>query len=163
MTKELTTISYETIVQNALRAVVSDVLKLVEHQGLPGENHLYITFQTTFPGVEMADHLRVKHPHDVTIVLQHQFWDLHVSETFFSVGLSFNNVQEKLTVPFNAITGFVDPSVKFGLHFTPMEVEEEEAPPKNAKKSKKPTENISEKAGAKEGKVITLDAFRKKK
>lgn len=168
MTKAPTThIPYEEIVQHALRAVARDVLKQVEREGFPGSHHLYITFQTGFPGVEMADYLKERHPQEVTIVLQHQFWDLSTTEKSFSVTLSFNDVKERLVIPYNAITGFVDPSVKFGLHFTPLEIEEEETPvtskPQSSKKAKKTKESHEKESSPVEGKVITLDAFRKKK
>ena len=172
MTKEFTTIPYESIVQNALRSVMHDALKLVEKNGFPGSHHFYITFQTYFPGVEMSEYLKERYPDSVTIVLQHQFWDLHVREHSFSVTLSFSDIKEKLVIPYASIVGFSDPSVKFSLQFDPVEIEEEEEEqeevlkPKNLKKGKKEKGEIStspEKEPSKEGKVITLDAFRKKK
>jgi uncharacterized protein len=152
------TIYYEEIVQEALRSVVKDVLKLVEKDGLPGQHHLYITFQTHYPGVEMADYLKERHPDEVTIVLQYQFWDLKVDTKGFYVTLSFNDIQEPIYVPYGAITGFVDPSVKFGLQFNPTELPEE-LPPAPKKTSKKGKAKAAEDPT---GKVITLDTFRKK-
>lgn len=165
-------IPYEDIVQNALRDVVRVVLKQIQREGLPGDHHLFITFLTNFPGVVVPDYLKERHPEEITIVLQYQFWDLLVSEKSFSVELSFNDVAETLVIPFGSIIGFVDPSVKFGLQFTPPDFVDalpdvELAPPKTkaakaAPRSKlfdaKPTTEDSE-----DTKVITLDAFRKKK
>jgi hypothetical protein len=93
--------------------------------GLPGEHHFYITFRTGAPGVRVSQRLRDKHPEEMTIVLQHQFWDLNVSEHAFEVGLSFSGVPERLLVPFDALTTFFDPSVQFGLKFETQEVPQE--------------------------------------
>lgn len=174
MTEKITSIPYEDIVQTALRTVVHDVLLQVSKDGLPGNHHLYITFQTHYPGVQFADYLKERHPDEVTIVLQHQFWDLEVNDKGFAITLSFNDIREKLYIPYASITGFVDPSVKFGLQFTPLEVDEESEEDTNIsldkdinkkqKKSKQPSEEtFDQEAPPEAGKVITLDAFRKKK
>ncbi len=174
MTKELTTIPYEDIVQKALRSVIHDSLKQVEKNGFPGNHHFYITFQTYSPGVKMSDYLKERYPDNVTIVLQHQFWDLEVRDHSFSVALSFSDIKENLVIPYSAIIEFSDPSVKFSLQFDPIEIteddEEEEETEKISQKSSKKgkKEKIfspeqAEKEPSKEGKVITLDAFRKKK
>ncbi|MFC5069202.1 SspB family protein [Flaviflagellibacter deserti] len=110
-------IRYDLLAQEALRGVVRRVLEDVARTGVPGEHHFYISFNTEFPGVRISPRLREKYPEEMTIILQHQFWDLSVGENGFEVGLSFSNVPEKLYVPFDAITGFFDPSVKFGLKF----------------------------------------------
>ncbi len=112
-------IPYDEIVQEALRAVVGRVLGSVEQSGgtLPGAHHFYITFKTGAPGVDIPKVLRERFPDEMTIVLQNKFWDLAVSETGFTVGLSFNQVPSKLDIPFAAITAFVDPAVDFGLQF----------------------------------------------
>ncbi len=112
-------IPYDEIVQEALRAVVGRVLGQIEQGGseLPGNHHFYITFKTGGPGVSVPPHLRERFPDEMTIVLQNKFWDLDVTEEGFSVGLSFNQVPAKLSVPFAAITAFVDPAVDFGLQF----------------------------------------------
>lgn len=112
-------IPYDEIVQEALRAVVGRVLGQVEASGgnLPGNHHFYITFKTGAPGVDIPKVLRERFPDEMTIVLQNKFWDLTVSTNCFSVGLSFNQVPAKLTIPFAAITAFVDPAVDFGLQF----------------------------------------------
>ena len=111
-------IPYDEIVQEALRAVVGRVLGEVERSGgLPGEHHFYITFKTAHPGVEMPRHLMERFPDEMTIVLQNKFWELKVGEKHFEVGLSFNQVPAKLSIPFAAVTGFVDPAVNFALQF----------------------------------------------
>tara|TARA_B100001179_G_C18577774_1_gene398354 strand:- start:657 stop:1169 length:513 start_codon:yes stop_codon:yes gene_type:complete len=123
-------IPYDQIVQEALRAVVGSVLGEVQATGgtLPGNHHFYITFKTGVPGVEIPSHLRERFPDEMTIVLQNKFWDLNVTDTGFSVGLSFNKISSHLIVPFAAITAFVDPAVDFGLQFQAAEVEDSPAP-----------------------------------
>lgn len=111
-------IPYDEIVQEALRDVVGRVLGEVERSGgLPGNHHFYITFQTKLPGVAIPKHLAERFPEEMTIVIQHRFWDLKVEEEAFSVGLSFNGVPASLRVPFAAVTDFVDPAVDFSLKF----------------------------------------------
>ena len=110
-------IRYDLLTQNALRGVVRDVLAKVAREGVPGEHHFYVAFRTTDPDVRLSHRLRERYPAEMTIVLQHQFWDLEVDEDGFQVGLSFGNVPEKLSVPFRSVTGFFDPSVQFGLKF----------------------------------------------
>lgn len=170
-------IQYEDIVQDSLRGAVKIVLENVRDNGFSGSQHLYITFKTNYPGVQMADYLRERHPDEVTIVLQYQFWDLVVADTSFSISLSFNDVREHLVVPYSAITGFVDPSVKFGLQFTPKELEgEQEAEvgdqreqEKNDLDQKKLDETSKKKTSLKKskkseaGKVVSMESFRKKK
>jgi hypothetical protein len=110
-------IPYDEIVQEALRAVVGRVLGEVEATGLPGEHHFYITFKTGAAGVDIPKHLSEKFPDEMTIVIQNRFWDLKVSDEGFEVGLSFNQAPSKLSIPYAAITGFVDPAVNFALQF----------------------------------------------
>ena len=110
-------IRYDILAQDALRGVIRKVLSEVARTGLPGEHHFFITFATQAPGVRISSRLLAQYPEDVTIVLQHQYWDLTVSEQSFEVGLSFNGVPERLLVPFSAIKGFLDPSVQFELRF----------------------------------------------
>ena len=125
-------IRYDLLVQEALKGVVRKVL-IDCKDGLPGEHHFYISFQTDFPGVRLSNRLREKYPQEMTIVLQHQFWDMNVTEHTFEVGLSFSGVPERLLIPFDALTGFFDPSVQFGLKFDGQEEDEGddiiEAPP----------------------------------
>jgi len=115
-------IPYDEIVQEALRAVVGRVLGQVETMNgtLPGNHHFYITFKTGAPGVSVPTDVRQRFPDEMTIVLQNKFWDLNVTETGFTVGLSFNQIPAKLVIPFSAITAFVDPAVDFGLQFQAM-------------------------------------------
>ncbi|WP_018262398.1 SspB family protein [Methylobacterium sp. WSM2598] len=110
-------IRYDLLVQDALRSVVRKVLGDAARDGLAGEHHFYVSFRTDYPGVRISQRLREKYPQDMTIVLQHQFWDLGVTEHAFEVGLSFSGIPERLLVPFEAVTGFFDPSVQFGLKF----------------------------------------------
>ena len=110
-------IRYDLLTQQALRGVVRNVLGEAAKKGLPGEHHFYVSFDTQAEGVRLSDRLKAQYPEQMTIILQHQFWDLEVDEDSFSVGLSFGGVPEKLHVPFEAIKGFFDPSVQFGLQF----------------------------------------------
>ncbi len=110
-------IRYDVMVQQALIGVVRKVLQDAAKHGLPGEHHFYISFRTDAPGVRLSSRLKEKHPDEMTIVLQHQFWDLLVTDHAFEVGLSFGGVPERLLIPFEAMTGFFDPSVQFGLKF----------------------------------------------
>jgi uncharacterized protein len=111
-------IPYDEIVQDALRAVVGRVLGQVEKNGLPGNHHFYITFKTQAAGVDIPRQLVERYPDEMTIVIQNRYWDLHVSPIGFEVGLSFNQVGSKLSIPFAAITAFQDPAVDFALHFS---------------------------------------------
>ncbi|BBF91376.1 SspB family protein [Blastochloris tepida] len=118
-------IRYDLLAQDALRGVVRRVLQDVMRDGLPGEHHFYIAFDTRAPGVRLSPRLLERYPEEMTIILQHQFWDLSVSDYGFEVGLSFAGIPERLFVPFSALKGFFDPSVQFGLQF---EVVDETAP-----------------------------------
>src|SRR5919199_620865 len=114
-------IRYDLLVQDALKGVVRKVLSDAAKDGLAGDHHFYVSFRTDFPGARVSQRLRDKYPQEMTVVLQHQFWDLGVTEHTFEVGLSFSGVPERLLVPFEAVTGFFDPSVQFGLKFEPKE------------------------------------------
>jgi uncharacterized protein len=114
-------IRYDLLVQDAFRGIFRKVLTDAASQGLPGEHHFYITFKTHAPGVVLSDRLRAEYPEQMTIILQHQFWDLRVHESGFEVGLSFRRIPEKLEIPFAAVSGFFDPSVNFGAEFTAEE------------------------------------------
>ena len=156
---------YDRMVEQALRGVVREALAVAASKGLPGAHHFYITFRTRLPGVAVPDYLAERYPDEMTIVLEHQFWDLEITEEGFSVTLSFQNKPEHLNVPFAAITAFADPSVKFGLQFQTATGEEAPAsapapiiptvPDAPAAKSKPAAETKS-------GEVVTLDSFRKK-
>ena len=148
---------YDKMVETALRGVVREALARAAASGLPGGHHFYITFRTRYPGIKLSDTLLQQYPEEMTIVLEHQFWDLDVEEDHFAVTLSFQGRTERLGIPWEAVTAFTDPSVKFGLQFQPGEgvVSPSAAPPKPEAKKK------SDKA-AKTGEVVALDSFRKK-
>ena len=147
-------VPYQDMMQRALRRVMRDALALVEEQGLPGNHHYYISFRTPHDGVTIPDHLRARYPDEMTIVLQHRFWGLETGDDAFSVTLSFGGRSERLTVPFEAVTAFVDPAADFGLRFGPEpEGEAEEAPGEAGDEARRD--------GADSGSVVTLDRFRK--
>lgn len=161
-------IDYGLLIDEAMQAIVRKALLIVEQRGLPGEHHFYITFDTDYPGVMIPDTLQKRYPEEMTIVLQHQFWDLEVEEDRFSVVLSFDNVRNSLLVPFAALTAFADPSVKFGLQFRHagmvQKAREEKKPAKGEKgkpaKAAKPSK--AAKKGTPANNVVSLDSFRKK-
>ncbi|HEY6023709.1 MAG TPA: ClpXP protease specificity-enhancing factor SspB [Pseudolabrys sp.] len=138
-------IRYDLLTQQALRGVVRSVLADTAKKGLPGDHHFYISFDTHAEGVRLSDRLRAQYPDEMTIILQHQFWDLKVGDDEFEIGLSFGGIPERLTVPFEAINGFFDPSVQFGLQFEEVTEGEERPAPANvqeppaAKKKRLPT------------------------
>jgi hypothetical protein len=162
------TIDYGRLVERALHRVVHDALAIAAADGLPGQHHLYITFRTGHPGVVIADDLRARHPTEMTIVLQHEFWDLRVEPAGFAVTLSFNQAPHRLEIPFDAVTVFADPSVEFGLQFTvaegpararPTAVASSQPPPEPPPQlPPKPPGELPE-GGAE---VVALDRFRKK-
>lgn len=155
---------YTALVDNAMRSVVRDVLLQVQQHGLVDPHHFFVTFRTSHKGVVMSDTLRSKYPGEITIVLQHQFRELKVEQDCFRVVLSFNNIPEKLVIPYAALTGFADPSVKFGLQFHASEddsfVRAAAAVAPQEEKAAPAAESQSDED--KESKIITLDAFRKK-
>lgn len=160
---------YDKLVERALRGVIRDVLKRVAQEGLRSAHHFFIGFATQAPGVVMPPRLVERFPNEITIVLQHQFWDLEVGEEAFSVSLSFDKQIERLTIPFAAITSFADPSVEFALAFAEQPVAPPSearlpavaaAPPKPAA-GEKPTQGESP-ATPQRGQVVALDAFRKR-
>jgi hypothetical protein len=169
-------IRYDLLAQAALRGVVRTVLTDAAKNGLPGEHHFKISFATAAPGVKLSDRMRAQYPQNMTIILQHQFWDLTVREDAFEVGLSFGGVPEKLIIPFEAVTAFFDPAVQFGLQFTPADTELEgevdtsaepaEAPipaHKPGKAEPLPTpETKPQPASGSGAEVVSLDRFRKK-
>ncbi len=164
---------YDVLAQEALRGVVKTVLQEVAHTGLPGEHHFYITFNTNHSGVRLSIRMKEKYPEEMTIVIQHQYWDLETSELGFSIGLSFDNIPETMRIPYAAISGFFDPAVQFGLQFdaTANEQESEDegednisalpAPPTIAQIEKK-TPKAKSKAKAKAGKKTKTAAKAKK-
>jgi hypothetical protein len=166
-------IRYDILAQDALRGVVRKVLAEVAKTGLPGDHHFYVTFETRAPGVRISTRLMTDYPEEMTIIIQHQYWDLSVSEHAFEIGLSFKGVPERLLIPFTALKSFVDPSVQFGLQFETATSEEDiaelEAELDEAEAdavvldapipASEPTAEPGEKPAAE---VVRLDAFRKK-
>jgi len=118
MTEFLSEINYDKLIEKALKQVVIEALKIAESQGLPGENHFYITFKTDHPKTVIPRDLKIQYPESMTIVLQHQYANLVVNSDSFSVELSFSGRPQTLTIPFEAITYFADPYAKFGLSFS---------------------------------------------
>ncbi len=156
--KELSGFNYDELVQKALVSVVKEVLSDVAVSGLSGNHHFYIRFRTDHPMTRVPGFLKERHPEEVMIVLQHQFWNLKVSNDGFSVELSFNAIRESLFIPFNALTAFVDPSVKFALQFTPR-FNGGDPDPEKPKVSVLKNEETSSKS---EDNIIRFDSFRKK-
>jgi hypothetical protein len=161
-------IRYDILAQDALRGVIRKVLSEVAATGrLPGDHHFFITFLTGAPGVRVSQHLKSKYPEQMTIVVQHQFWDLKISDTQFEIGLSFSDTPERLVIPFNAIRGFYDPSVNFELEFEVPLVDEDQAtaeitaiPVDSVAKQETGEQNSGEEKKA--ASVVSLDSFRKK-
>src|SRR3954454_10838494 len=168
-------IRYDVLARDALRGVLRRVLSDAAEHGLPGEHHFFITFVSTAEGVKLSPRLLAQYPEEMTGILQHQFWDLVVTEDRFEVGLSFGGIPERLVVPFNSIKSFFDPSVQFGLQFDPSEAVSEAPaanlpavtssalpvpPPPSASPA---PEHHDEPAKPSEGaEVVRLDRFRKK-
>ena len=150
------TIDYGTLMHKAMRTLIFDVLKDVEKNGLPGEHHFFITFDTTVEGVEISEWLRKRYPEEMTIVIQHWFDGLNVKEDGFDITLNFGDQPESLVVPFLAILTFVDPSVEFGLRF---EQNEDDEQPKFSEMEK--ANDKEKKPSKKKGDVVSLDSFRK--
>ncbi|ORE94811.1 SspB family protein [Aurantimonas sp. 22II-16-19i] len=180
-------IRYDVLAQEALRGVIRKVLSEVAKTGLPGEHHFFITFLTSAPGVRISSRLREKYPELMTIVVQHQFWDLQVTEASFEVGLSFSDIPERLLVPFSAIRGFYDPAVNFELEFDVQSAAAANSQPELVDGSSAPAptplpqpasvsrlskdhghaetggaENDEADGDRKDAEVVSLDAFRKK-
>ena len=150
------TIDYGTLMHKAMRTLIFNVLKDVEKNGLPGEHHFFITFDTTVEGVEISEWLRKRYPEEMTIVIQHWFDGLNVKEDGFDITLNFGDQPESLVVPFLAILTFVDPSVEFGLRF---EQNEDDEQPKFSEMEK--ANDKEKKSSKKKGDVVSLDSFRK--
>ncbi|HRO12760.1 SspB family protein [Amaricoccus sp.] len=151
-------INYRQLMHKAFRQVMVDVLAQVAREGLPGQHHFFITFDTTHPGVDMPGHLRARYPEEMTIVLQEWFEDLAVMKDRFSVTLSFGNVPESVVVPFDAVKTFVDPSVEIGFKFEEV-AEEAEARKAPDAPAPEPAAPLAPASGAAE--VVSLDKFRK--
>jgi uncharacterized protein len=163
---------YDLLAQNALKGVVREALRIAETTGLPGEHHFYIAFNTRHPGVILSEKTATRYPREMTIVIQHQFWNLKVHDDRFEVELSFDNVPEQLVIPFDAVKGFLDPAVQFGLQFESVAVDRKlkdaDAPkmsssvPKIDKSPATPEKIVESAAQGEADKVVSLDLFRKK-
>jgi hypothetical protein len=165
-------IRYDVLARDALRGVLRRVLTDAAEHGLPGEHHFFITFISTADGVKLSPRLLAQYPEEMTVILQHQFWDLVVTEDRFEVGLSFGGIPERLVVPFSSIKSFFDPSVQFGLQFEPNDAAAE-APAPNVPASAPASSSAPaapvEASGDEEppkpsegAEVVRLDRFRKK-
>lgn len=146
---------YDEWIETAMRQVVAQAVAYVAANGLPGEHHFYITFRTDHPGVTIPPRLRAQYPQEMTIVLQHQFWDLKVDNEaqLITVGLSFGGVPSSLAIPLDAVTAFADPSVRYGLRFRPAVAPEPEPDEPEAEEAEKPDTTPQ---------VVSLDAFRRR-
>jgi hypothetical protein len=160
---------YDVLTQDALRGVVKGALRIVAKSGLPGDHHFFIAFNTNAKGVRMSERLRQRYPGEMTVVLQHQFWNLVVREDEFEVELMFNEIPERLVIPYQAIKGFLDPSVQFGLQFEAMNADLAAVADTKAvatetlpEPADAPKVEDTEPAEPAEPKVVSLDAFRKK-
>ncbi len=147
--------NYDTLMEQALVTVVKEVLQKTSEKGLLGRHHFYMTFQTNRPDVLIDEELRLENPEEMTIVLQHQFWDLKVFQEFFKVTLMIKGIAQEVTVPFSALVAFFDPSVNFGLQFSPVFKGNEENQNKDSYEGRPHDENDGPK-------VVSLESFRKK-
>ena len=150
-------IDYGNLMHNAMRSLIQDVLTEVKNNGLPGEHHFFITFDTNHAGVEMAPWLKDRYPTEITVVMQHWYDDLEVKDDGFSVTLNFGDTPEHLVIPYEAILTFVDPSVEFGLRFETNE-EDEDTDEQKPTVSKESNKDDTKKET---GQVVSLDKFRK--
>ena len=150
-------IDYGNVMHNAMRSLIQDVLTEVKNNGLPGEHHFFITFDTNHAGVEMASWLKDRYPTEITVVMQHWYDDLEVKDDGFSVTLNFGDTPEHLVIPYEAILTFVDPSVEFGLRFETNE-EDEDTDDQKPTVSKESDKDDTKKET---GQVVSLDNFRK--
>ncbi len=156
-------IGYEALTQAAMRGVVREALRqTARNGGAPGEHHFYVTFRTKAPGVKMAEHLVERFPDEMTIVIQHQFWDLEITDGHFEVILKFNGVPQHLSIPFAALTRFVDPAVNFGLSFEKGETNTGQDVVNPARDVEPAPAEQKKAAGDEAGTVVSIDAFRRK-
>ena len=157
-------IRYDVLARDALRGVLKHVLADAAEHGLPGEHHFYITFLSKAEGVKLSPRLLSQYPQEMTVILQHQFWDLVVTDDRFEVGLSFNGIPERLVIPFSAIKSFFDPSVQFGLQFEAAETAAATAPaPETTVTTDKAAETDDGPKPPDGGAdIVRLDRFRKK-
>lgn len=159
------TLRYDRWIEDALKSVVRKALSYCQQNGLPGEHHFYVTFATDHPAVIIPDSLRDQYPEEITIVIEHEYWDLEVTDEYFDIVLSFNDVKTPIHVPFEAITGFADPSVKFGLQFKMELLDDSDDLDDDDPDDDPVVDDTSAEKDEDENKdnVVALDAFRKKK
>ena len=156
---------YETWIEQALRHVVAQAIEHVAVQGLPGGHHFYITFRTDYPGVDIPQRIRAQYPTEMTIVLQHQFWDLGFDRDTktIQVGLSFGGVPSKLIIPLDAVVEFADPHIRYGLRFQPTDTPTEATPaPAEAPSPAEAEADPPPAKDAEPAQVVSLDAFRRR-
>ncbi len=151
-------IDYGNLMHRAMRGLIVEVLRQVEDEGLPGEHHFFITFDTRHPDAELADWLRQRYPEEMTVVMQHWFDNLHVDDCGFSVTLNFGDQPEPLYIPFDAIRTFVDPSVEFGLRFEAPSDDDEDDEDDDTGDGDDDPEPLSDRHDAE---VVRLDRWRK--
>lgn len=157
MSKSIHSIDYGNLMHKAMRGLIHEVLTDVSTKGLPGNHHFFVTFDTMHPDVEIADWLSDRYPGEMTIVIQHQYESLAITDLGFSITLSFGDKTEPLYVPFDAIKTFVDPSVEFGLRFESQDDDDgDDAPEAPMKVMADPTDTVH-----KDAEVVSLDKFRK--
>lgn len=155
-------IDYGNLMHRAMRGLIQEVLQDVQAQGLPGEHHFFITFDTGHPDAELADWLSDRYPDEMTVVMQHWFDDLDVNNEGFAVTLNFGDAPERLYIPYDAIKTFVDPSVEFGLRFETQDGDDEPTPPDGPDKAPIPEAPMTRvEPGPREAEVVSLDRFRK--
>ncbi len=150
-------IDYGNLMHRAMRGLIQTVLADVAQNGLPGAHHFFITFDTTHPGVAIADWLKERYPSEMTVVLQHWFSGLEVTDEGFSVTLNFGNHPEPLVIPFDSVRTFVDPSVEFGLRFESQDDDEDEEDEDEGDED----EPLADDPPRPEAEVVSLDKFRK--
>ena len=166
-------IGYQALFEAAKRGVMKEALKVAASPaGLPGQHHFYISFRTKAPGVQIADHLLTRFPEDMTIVIQHQFWDLEVHDHHFEIVLQFSGVPQHLHIPYAAVTRFLDPSVDFAMEIPPSQVHTAEtldisetpsAPSEDVEMAEEAkADDAEESRPASDGTVVSIDAFRRK-
>ncbi len=160
-------IDYGTLMHRAMRSLIREVLDSVARNGLPGQHHFFITFDTSHPDVAIADWLRSRYPDEMTVVIQHWFDNLEVSERGFAITLNFGDTPEPLYIPYGAISTFVDPSVEFGLRFEKPDNDDEDPSEAGSRAERDPDEAPlaedveSDEDHHRDAEIVRLDSFRK--
>lgn len=154
-------IDYPSLLRDALRGILRTVLERIGADGFPGDHHLYVRFRSGYPGVQISRSLLAQYPEEMTVVLQHQFWDLVVEDDRFAVTLRFGGAPERVTVPFAAVTAFADPAAEFGLQITGEKPEVAPQVPPDLEPVPPSADDGSDRPPGEGGKVLRLDRFRK--